>query len=577
MKRSVATLFAFCLPIFFCNLSAQPDLIFDSWITGLSSPVDIANAGDGTDRLFIVERSGIIKIIEDGVLLGTPYLDITSLTSCCGEQGLLGLVFHPNYASNGYFYVNYTDNGGDTNISRFEVDPNDEDLGDPNSEVILLEIEQPYGNHNGGDLSFSPNDGYLYIAMGDGGSGGDPEDRAQDGGCLLGKILRIDVDGGGGPASPSQSGGDCNFTSSSNYTIPSDNPFTSDPNTIDEIWSEGWRNPWRFSFDSDNGNMWIADVGQNAWEEVDFEKSGTGGQNYGWRCYEGDHAYNTSGCGPQGSYIAPVFEYANPGGRSVTGGYVYRGSAFPNMVGYYVLVDYITEDVWTLFRDENGVVTSQSHNVAGINAISTFGVDENGEMYAASLGGTIYKVEDNSPLPVELSSFTGFHEAGSNHLNWTTEAEVNTAYFEIEKSTDGITFRPIGKVEVGGDSNVAQKYQYEDRQTDDNQNYYRLKIMDHDGSFEYSKIISISSEISLKFSIFPNPNDGNFTIQIEGNPKSKSTLDVYHPNGKLMLKEEFNKTTAFQKTYDFSHFQEGIYLLRFSSGDYTETVKLVKR
>ncbi len=579
MKRFATTTIITCFSICICSLMAQPDVVFESWITsGLSAPVDIANAGDGTNRLFIVEQSGVIQIIEGNAINYTPFMDISGIVSCCGERGLLGLVFHPDYSNNGYFYVHYIGNDGDTRISRFEVDPNDDDLGDPNSELVLLTIDQPYTNHNGGDLNFGPNDGYLYIALGDGGSGGDPQNRAQNGRCFLGKILRIDVDGGGNPASPSQMGGNCIFTSTSNYTIPADNPFVSDPFTLNEIWSTGWRNPWRFSFDSANGNMWIADVGQNDWEEVDFEESGMGGENYGWRCYEGDHEYNTTGCDGPTNYVYPAFEYENPTNRSVTGGYVYRGTAFPNMVGYYVLADYITDDVWTLFREENGDITSTDHgSETGASNISTFGVDENGEMYAASLGGTIYKVEDNSPLPVELSSFTGFQDDGNNMLNWTTESESNSDYFDIEKSIDGITFTTIGKVEARGNSNVHRKYQFEDRQITVDVNYYRLKIVDYDDQFEYSNIINITTATPFNLLIQPNPNDGKFSISINGNINSKSSLKIFNSSGELILTEEFERTKAFQKTYDLGHIPKGIYMVQFSSGDFVENRKLIIR
>ncbi|TAE46171.1 MAG: hypothetical protein EAZ89_20620, partial [Bacteroidetes bacterium] len=252
----------------------QPQLALAPLATGLNRPVDIASAGDS--RLFVVEQRGTIQIINaDGTMLTTPFLDIDARVNSTGnEQGLLGLVFHPNYALNGYFFVNYTRSpSGYTRVSRFQTTAANPNIADPNSELVLLEIEQPYENHNAGDLAFGP-DGYLYIPMGDGGSGGDPGNRAQNGLTLLGKMIRIDVNAG--------------FP----YTIPPSNPFLNDPGVRDEVWSIGLRNPWRFSFDRLTGDMWIADVGQGIYEEINVEPAGSaGGLNYGWRCYEGAHAY----------------------------------------------------------------------------------------------------------------------------------------------------------------------------------------------------------------------------------------------------------------------------------------------
>ncbi|MCB9135323.1 MAG: PQQ-dependent sugar dehydrogenase, partial [Anaerolineales bacterium] len=301
-----------------------PDISLELFATGLSEPVSLANAGDS--RLFVVEQEGIIRIVgPDGTVVGTPFLDITDRVEygVGSEQGLLGLAFDPNFASNGYFYVNYTyctisdcpDYGAETNlytrISRFSVsaDPN---LANPASELVLISIQQPYGEHNGGDINFGP-DGYLYIGMGDGGNADDPENHAQYGGDLLGKMLRIDVDGGGLPP-------DCEPTG--NYTVPANNPFVGMADTCNEIWQMGTRNPWRFSFDQLTGDLYIADVGENGWEEVNFQPAGdSGGQNWGWRCYQGTHPHISDGCGPDADYDFPFFEYEQTTLRfSVIGG-----------------------------------------------------------------------------------------------------------------------------------------------------------------------------------------------------------------------------------------------------------------
>ncbi len=582
MKSPLPPTLILVLSCLFVQLQAQPSLVFSDFDPGgpddISSPVDIANAGDGTDRLFIVQRSGEIRVIDSGTLLTTPFLDISNSITCCGERGLLGLVFHPDYVNNGFFYVNYTDTGGDTNISRFTVDPNNDNLADPNSELIILEIDQPYSNHNAGDLNFGPNDGYLYIALGDGGDGGDPEDRSQNTDCLLGKVLRIDVDGGGNPASPSQAGGLCDFTSTTNYTIPSDNPFVSDPNTLDEIWSIGWRNPWRFSFDPANGDMWLADVGQDLWEEVNYEAAGTGGLNYGWRCYEGNHVYNNSGCGPASDYTMPVFEYDHSltGGFSITGGYVYRGTAFPNMVGHYIVADYVTENIWTLSPDGNGGFSAISHTVTGIDKISTFGVDEAGEIYAANLDGPLYLVEDISTVPLELGDFYGEYINGINTLTWITFSETNTARFDIEKSNNGRDFTAIGKTDAARFSVEKQTYEFKDGRPLSGNNYYRLKMIDLDGSFSYSPTITIEVNKPFDIALFPNPNNGNFTLQVNGTAPTDLLVEVYNVTGQRMWTGQVDKDQP-QPFITLSSTPGGLYWVRVSAGPYVVNRKLVLR
>ncbi len=368
-------LFIFFLPY---QVDAQLQLELETMATNFASPVEIANAGD--DRLFIVERRGRIQVIDTlGNRQSTAFLDIDSRVHNTGgqsEQGLLGLAFHPDYKNNGYFYVNYTDNDDSTRISRFSVSSTDSSQADPNSEVVLLAIDQPFANHNGGDLCFGP-DGYLYIGTGDGGSGGDPGNRAQNRQLLLGKMLRLDVDSG------------------SPYGVPPNNPFVGDTTTLDEIWAIGLRNPWRHSFDRLTGDFWIADVGQNAYEEVNFQPfSSTGGENYGWRCYEANVPFNTNGCGNINDYQAPVAAYFHNGFEhcSVTGGYVYRGSKFPTMYGHYLFADFCSGRFWATRPDGNGWQTDIVANYSGIS-ISSFGEDAAGELYAVALNnGILYRV-----------------------------------------------------------------------------------------------------------------------------------------------------------------------------------------
>lgn len=371
-------------------------LSLQSFATGLSQPVSLTNAGDS--RLFAVEQEGYIRIIQsNGTVLGTAFLNITDRVNSAGsEQGLLGLAFHPDYATNGFFYVNYTSNDSRTRISRFQVTGNP-NVADPNSEEILLTVTQPYSNHNAGDIHFGP-DGYLYVPLGDGGSGGDPQNNAQTMTTLLGKITRIDVDNGPGAAA------DCKGAGTGNYTIPNDNPFINGTGSqCDEIWALGLRNPWRSSFDLWTGDLWIGDVGQNAWEEIDFQPVySDGGENYGWRCYEGNHTYNTSGCGPIGNYVFPVTEYDHNSGRcSVSGGYVYRGSQYPAMFGHYLLTDYCSGHFWDVAPDgQGGWVTTQHNNLTAFGR-SAFGENSAGELFVANRSqGTVERVADataNSP------------------------------------------------------------------------------------------------------------------------------------------------------------------------------------
>ncbi|MDA1259927.1 MAG: PQQ-dependent sugar dehydrogenase, partial [Planctomycetota bacterium] len=310
------------LTILAAPLSAQQSIGTEFVVGGLSKPNLVTHApGDDASRLFIVTQPGQIRLYSGGALLPTPFIDLSAQLVYGGEQGLLGLAFHPHYETNGFFFVNYTEaSSGDTVIERFQVDPNNADVAMAGSGLVILQIDQPYTNHNGGWIDFGP-DGYLYVAMGDGGSGGDPGNRAQSGSSLLGKMLRLDVDKPAGGL---------------NYGIPPSNPFVGDPNFLDEIWSYGLRNPWRCDFDSLTGDLWIADVGQSAWEEIDFEPAGSGGRNYGWRIMEGGHCFNpSSGCNTAGLEL-PIHEYDRSGGRcSVIGGFLYRGREMANMHGRY--------------------------------------------------------------------------------------------------------------------------------------------------------------------------------------------------------------------------------------------------
>lgn len=353
---------------------------------GFDRPVNIKNAGD--DRLFIVEQDGRIQILNsNGSVNTTPYLDIdanvVNINGGGDERGLLGLAFHPNYSSNGYFYVNYINNAGNTVVSRFNVSTSDANIADSNSEQILLTIDQPFSNHNGGDMNFGA-DGYLYIATGDGGAGGDPQNRAQNLNSLLGKMLRIDVDNG------------------SPYGIPSDNPFANDgdANTLPEIWAYGLRNPWKFSFDAQTNDIWIADVGQNEYEEINNAALDASGLNYGWRCYESNAQFNTTGCPDASTLTFPVGEYSHTNSGSfkcsITGGYRYRGSDYSSFTGWYFFADYCSDEIGYLNYDGTDWNLTLTGPFGG-NNWSSFGQDNNGELYISGLNsGTVYKIIDTN-------------------------------------------------------------------------------------------------------------------------------------------------------------------------------------
>ena len=350
--------------------SVLEDITFSEVAAGLDRPVAIAHAGGGSGRLFITEQAGCILILDGAQLLPTPFLDISGRVRSGGEQGLLSVAFHPNFASRGEFFVNYTDMEGDTVVSRFRVtgDPN---VGDQNSEEVLLAIEQPFDNHNGGQLVFGP-DGYLYVGMGDGGASGDPFNRAQDLSTLLGKLLRIDVD------VPS-------------LLTPS-NPFVGVPGARGEIWALGLRNPWRFTFDRLTGDMFIADVGQHTREEINFQPAASvGGENYGWRLMEGTFCFEPPIDCNDGSLVLPILDYDNGGRASVTGGYRYRGSKFPRLQGVYFYADIARGHIFAATED-NGAWTA--HGPREAPGISSFGEDELGEIYFAAYSeGRIFRID----------------------------------------------------------------------------------------------------------------------------------------------------------------------------------------
>jgi glucose/arabinose dehydrogenase len=427
--------------------------------TGLTRIVDIVHCGD--ERLFLVLKAGRIVIMNpDNTVLPTPFLNITTQVNSSGnEQGLLGMAFDPDYAQNGYFYVNYINGSGSgtTRVSRFSVsaDPN---IANAASEEILWTAAQPYTNHNGGDIDFGP-DGMLYIAMGDGGSGGDPQGYAQNMNSPLGKVLRIDVSGASG------------------YTVPPDNPFVGQPNMLPEIWASGLRNPWRMGFDRQTGDFWTGDVGQNAVEEVDFWPAGdNSGPNFGWRCYEGNNAYNTSGCQSQASYVAPAAAHpqSSQGWCSVIGGRVYRGPAYWRLGGRYLYTDYCGGQIYSLLPNGMGAFTRTQVLATGTVGFSCIGENAAGEIFLGNdNAGRLYRLKEVcTALPPtlvvsssEISSsdalayqwyLNGASLAGATNQSVTPVLSgfyhvISTVNTGCQLSSDTVWFSPLGVEDIGRD------------------------------------------------------------------------------------------------------------------------------
>jgi glucose/arabinose dehydrogenase len=420
----------------FCFAQA-PNIELSQVGTGFNTITCLANSGD--NRLFVVEQAGRIRFFDPyNAQANSTFLDIQDRVNNSGnERGLLGLAFPPDYKTSGKFYVNYTASGGATRVSRFSISASDTNSADSNSEEILLTITQPFSNHNGGNIMFGP-DGYLYIGMGDGGSGGDPSNYAQNTQSLLGKMLRIDV------------------STATSYAIPADNPYFGDNDpadtVLDEIWAIGVRNPWKYSFDRLTGDMWIGDVGQNVQEEVNFQPAtSTGGENYGWRCYEGDATFNTSGCSGSSNYVFPVFTYnhSSANGCSITGGFVYRGLLYGNIYGRYFTTDYCSGRIWSIIQEDETTFTSTNHGQFTSFQYTAFGEDRFGELYLAQQNGAIFRIgsPDSAPSAVIEPSQTSICPGESITLTaqlnplvsyvWYKDGEQITSAQSIEVSEPG--------------------------------------------------------------------------------------------------------------------------------------------
>ena len=544
MKKAILV-FAGLLGFAACAIT-QPQLVLETLATGFYKPVAISQANDS--RLFVTQQNGLIRIIDEGgSVFATPFLNIQDRVNTSGnERGLLGLAFHPHYADNGYFFVNYTGSGGATRVSRFSVDPADPNQGDPNSEVVLLTISQPFSNHNGGGIAFGP-DGFLYIGTGDGGSANDPQNNGQTLTTLLGKMLRIDVD---------------NQDAGLPYAIPPDNPF-SDPNdgTRDEIWALGMRNPWRFSFDRLTGDLWIGDVGQGVWEEIDFEPAGSaGGQNYGWRCYEGNHAFNTSGCGPMEDYTFPVFDYSHSasGGCSVTGGVVYRGCRYPSLYGHYVFADYCNGQFWSIEPD--GADGWTVHTLSAFSGLqyTSFGEDKQGELYVTGHSqGQIFRVVETSGPVFETPV-----------IQWNdTLLSVGEGYSSYQWYIDGA---PISG--ATGPAFMPQQ-----------NGPYTVEVTSESGctavSEPYFLVIQSLSEPfpAPDWDIRPNPFQQTWTVHLELENPADCALDVFGVQGGRVWSRSWKQVAQLSQTIDGDAWPAGVYWVRLSTEEGAWVRQLTKQ
>jgi glucose/arabinose dehydrogenase len=519
------------------------DLSLEIFARGLANPTDIAHAGD--ERLFIVEKAGRIKIVDsNGEVQNDPFLDISGkVNDRASERGLLGLAFHPDYTQNGYFFVNYTNADGHTIVSRYSVDNGNPNQAAPNSEKIIIQIDQPRSNHNGGDINFGP-DGYLYIGMGDGGAAADPWNNSQNATELLGKMLRIDVD-----------------TEDMPYLIPSDNPYFGISTTRNEIWAFGVRNPWRFSFDRE-GNMWTADVGQDTWEEINFQPADSpGGENYGWSCLEGNETYIANRCTLDSSdYTYPVFIYRNnfSDGCSVTGGYRYQGCTYPRLYDQYIFTDYCTGKFWATWKcpTDTCALPFETQEVANLQdqQFVSFGEDHDGELYVAAIGlGNIYRVIETNEV----------FEAPT--IDSTDQGLISNAnYAAYQWYLDG---DPING--ATGPSIVPQML-----------GTYQLEAFSAAGCSKISNEIVVtdlnslsSPSLSNKVWVFPNPSESVTHLRWD-EKLSVQSLEMYAPQGQLL--RIFSPETPSGAVVDISGLNTGIYFLKIKTNEGTVVKKLKK-
>lgn len=545
-RRKQAALLLFFL---FCFLrpGAQPTVNYVQVAAGLTAPMEVATApGDVSGRLFVVEKAGVIRIWDGTQVLATPFLDISTEVVSAGEQGLLSMAFHPEYATNGFFFVYYNALNGNITVAKYQVSANP-DIANPTplAPSPLLSIAKPFTNHNGGHLQFRTESGinYLYFATGDGGSGNNPDNSAQNPASLLGKMLRMDVD----------------------LAVP-----------VAEIWAWGLRNPFRWSFDRQNGDMWIGDVGQGQREEVNHRPGGLAGANFGWPCMEGTlinaSAPGVADCDTvQLLDVLPVFEYPNPAqGQSVVGGFVYRGTEFPTLQGYYLVTDFYSGTLWKILPDGGGGwnVSSQTGLATGV---SSFSEASDGTLYVTNLNaGVVAKVIVLIPTPVKLLSFGGIDNRGMHELNWITEEESSLSRYVVEQSVDGRgNWTEAGEVAA---QNTPGRTTYRFSQPSADRLFYRLRMDGLDNRAEYSAAISVGGRGSGVIQVYPTfVNDGQLRI-VSAEPIEN--IQIYNNTGQLMIRTDRGGQQGFF-VQPVNNLKTGVYYVRIQGTRSIATQKIV--
>lgn len=546
------------------GVQAQPQIENAFPQLSFSGVIDIQAPPDGTNRLFVAERAGRILAFENSAdaTEQTTFLDIRSHVDTEGEGGLLGMAFHPDYAQNGHVFVYYTVDSSPLRsvIARFTVS-SDPDVASVASEQIVLEVEQPRSNHNAGQLQFGP-DGYLYVGFGDGGGGGDPGENGQDLTNLLGAMLRLDVDLDGSGGEP-----DCGTGA---YEVPADNPFVGATSACDEIYAYGFRNPYRYSFGPE-GRLWVADVGQNSWEEINWVEAG---KNYGWDVMEGAHCHEpSSGCDQAGLEL-PVFEYGHDEGRSITGGYVYTGSCSA-LSGRYVYGDFVNGRIWALDYDETGASGSDLIYDSGLS-LTTFGKGPNNELYSAGLyDGAIHRFVC-STLPVELTTFDGRVSEQTVRLTWATASETSNSGFEVQHQVNS-EFRSLGFVEGAGTTQQSQSYAFTVDDLEPGPHRFRLEQVDLDGSVSHSPVVEVSVPLGRAFEVtalHPNPasTQAQFTVRVrEAQPVTATLYDAVGRRVKTLYEGRVHPGQPEQITVGGSTLPSGRYLIRVEGPSFAVT------
>jgi glucose/arabinose dehydrogenase len=533
---------------------AQASVAFQSRVSGLNQPIEVHTAPGDMTRLFIVEKSGTIRIWNGTTLLSTPFLDINSIVinDVNGERGLLSMAFHPDYQANGFFYVYYNDNSGNLTIARYQVSANANVANSTANPVTpLVSISKPFGNHNGGHIQFKPEGGinYLYVATGDGGDANDPFNNSQNGTSKLGKIIRIDAD---------------------DVTSPTMG-----------VMAWGLRNPFRWSFDRLTGDMWIGDVGQGAKEEVNFRAAGASGANFGWPCLEGTRnnapdLQDNSPCDTvSGVDILPIFEYDNPPccGTSVIGGYRYRGSAYPQFQGYYMAADYFDGRVWFI-RSNGGSGWTVSGPQTGLQAnISSFSEAYNGDsLFAVSLSANrVYKIIPTVVTPVSLVSFSGINSPTYNDLRWTTAFEENIEKYIIEYSTDGRNYTEIGTVSSVGSTDL-HNYTFRHNTITTGKIYYRLRIAELSGISNYSPTIVLGSKEKSGVTVFPTIITSGFVNINAASPVEK--IEIMNISGQRVVSKNMNNADGYFQV-PLPSLSKGVYYIQVRGKDFNQTDKII--